>query len=537
MAAYQIVVADPLHDLGWETLQQDKDVHCSGPYGQRESLLSAISQADALIVRSATVVDEELLEAGQRLKIVARAGARLDNVDIEGATRRGVMVINVPEANVIAIVEYTFALLLGLARQIAQVSEALDPGDGAGADLLGFELYGKQLGIIGFGRIGQEVARRAQAFGMEVLAYDPYMDLATARDRRIEVANFDDLLARADIISLHTALTPQTQNLLDAKAFARMKPGAVLINSHQPGLVDESALVTALDRGRLGWAALDGLKQWPPPLDHPLRTHPRVLLSPQLSQHTLEAESTTATQVVRDLLDALRGLDYRNVVNLPFTREARYPDLRSYIHLASKLGKLQGQLTEGWIVRVEVEVLGEALRDLVRPVAAALLSGMLRAPDDRAVNWVSAPVLAHEQGVSMSQAKDLVQLEGYSDVIACRISWEAEASPDILRQRTVAGVLFGDGEARLLQYDQFQVDAKPEGYVLVLENRDRPGVIGKVGTRLGQAGVNIAQWRYGREAAGDRAVSFINLDARPPAGLAGELEREPEILRARLVYL
>jgi D-3-phosphoglycerate dehydrogenase len=537
MAAYHIVVADPLHDFGWETLQQAENASWTGPYEDREDLLRAVALADALIVRSATVVDEELLAAGPRLKIVARAGARLDNVNIEGATRRGVMVINVPEANVTAIVEFTFALLLGLARLITRVSEPRNTGDLYSQHLLGFELSGKKLGIIGYGRIGQEVALRAQAFGMVVLAYDPYMDLATARDRQIEVVNFIELLERADIITLHTSLTPQTQNLLDAEAFDRIKPGAVLINSHHPGLIDEAALLTALDGERLAWAALDGLNTEPDSPDHPLRRHSRVLLSPGLSQHTYEAESITDSQVIEDILDALNGRDYRNIVNLPFSREAPYLGIRPYIHLASKLGKLQGQLAEGWIVRVEVEILGEALRDLVRPVAAALLSGMLRPPDDRRVNWVSAPVLAYAQGVSMAQAKGLVEAGGYPGVIACRIYWADPAHPDSHRHRTVAGVLFGDGEARLWKYDQFEVDAKPDGYVLVLENNDRPGVIGKVGTRLGQAGVNIAHWRYGRDALGPRAVSFINLDNRPPAGLMGELEKEPEILRARLVHL
>jgi D-3-phosphoglycerate dehydrogenase len=311
----------------------------------------------------------------------------------------------------------------------------------------------------------------------------------------------------------------------------------VLINAHQPGLIDEPALLAALEEGSLAWAALDGLQEERPAPDHPLLNHPRVLFTPGLHQATIEAESQTDIQITEDLLEALRGRDYRHVVNLPFTPRTRYRDVKSYLHLANKLGKLQGQLAGGWISRVEVEIQGPALQEMVRPVAAALLSGMLHATDDRPVNWVSAPVLAHEQGISMAQAKGLVQLEGYSNVVACRIYWEPEHESDTTNQRTVAGVLFGEGEARLLQYDDFQVDAKPEGFVLILENRDMPGVIGKVGTQLGQEGINIAHWRYGRDATGTRAVSFINLDARPPDGLIAALEKEPEILRARLVIL
>lgn len=536
MRQFHIVVADHLHESGWEALCRAEDVTLAGPYSSRPEVLAALPKAHALIVRSTTQVDRELLQAAPHLQVVARAGAQLQNIDIEAATRLGIMVIHVPDTNVIAVVEHTFAMLLALARNLPRADQLVRQGDWPRHSMLGFQLFGKTLGIIGFGRLGREVAQRAQAFGMKVLAYDPYVDLALARAQGVEMVNFLELLHRADIVSLHTSYTRQTHQIINASTLEQMKPGACLVNCAHAGLVDEDALYRALVNGKLGGAAIDTFAEEPPPPEHPLFQLPNVVVAPHLNQNTVEAQSATSQQVVDDVLSALRGDDYRHVVNLPFhegTPERRpvlYRAVRPYIHLAGKLGKLQGQLAEGWITRVEVETLGEGMRDLVRPVAAVLLAGMLKPVNGRPVNWVSAPVLAHEQGIVTAQAKDLLQLADYPNLIACRIYWKGG-------HRTVAGVLFGNGEARLVQYDNYRVDAIPEGYVLILENEDVPGVIGKVGTRLGQAGVNIAQWRYGREARGGRAVSFINLDARVPKTLLVEIEREPEIYRARLVFL
>jgi D-3-phosphoglycerate dehydrogenase len=308
-----------------------------------------------------------------------------------------------------------------------------------------------------------------------------------------------------------------------------MKPGTYLINCVHPDLIDEDALLKALDDHIIAGAALDiwGLQTHSKPS---LLQHPNVFATPQLSQRTREAQSTTSINIVSDLLSALNGKDYQNVVNLPFSEQTPYQDVKPYIDLAAKLGKLQGQLAEGWIQRVEVELLGEGLRSLVRPVAAVLLSGMIRPMDSRPVNWISAPVMAYEQGIEMAQAKELVLRADHPALIACRVTWEGGS-------RTVAGALFGTGEARLVQYNDFEVDAYPDGYVLILENDDLPGVIGKVATRLGQGNINIAQWHYGREAPGGRAVSFINLDEQVPLALLNGLGQEAEIRRARLVKL
>lgn len=523
--SFRVVVAEPLHKAGWDLLATAKDIIFSGPYDCGFDLRLVIAEADALLICSQTKVDAALLTSAPRLKVVARAGARLDNVDIDQATRRGIFVIHVPDANVLAVVEYTFLLMMLMARNYSP-----DTGRFLGGGILGFQLAEKNLGIIGFGRQGRDVAARAQAFGMHVMSYDPYIDLSFARERGVEIVDFPELLARADIITLHTAYTPQTHHIIGAGALSQMKPSAYLVNCVHSELVDVSALLDALENKTIAGAAFDTIDDASNLNSSLLKQHPKVIVTDNLGQATREAQVSTSVGVVEDMLGVLRGEEYRNVVNLPFNDDAPYKAVRPYIDLAIKLGKLQGQLAGGWINRVEVELLGEGLEDLVRPVAAVLLSGMIRSGDDKSVNWVSAPVLAYEQGIITAQTKGLVQQAEYPALIACRIYWDGG-------QRTVAGALFGNGEARLVSYDGFKVDAYPDGYVLVLENDDVPGVIGKVGTRLSQEKISIAQWRYGREFIGGRGVSFINLDHYVPKRIQTELEQEPEIRRAQLVRL
>lgn len=523
---FQIIVADPLHEAGLAVLRDAADVVFHGPFDCDANIDDLLLEADGLLICSDTSVDDAMLSAAPNLKIVARAGSRLDNVDIDVATRRGIFVTHVPDANVLAVVEYTFLLILAVARNFPRnEDETYQLGEN-----LGFQLAGKTLGIVGFGRHGREVAVRAQAFGMRVLAYDPYIDLSFARERAVEMVDYPELLARADIVSLHTAYTPQTHHMMNEGAFSQMKPGAYLINNVHSELVDETALMAALNSGRLGGIACDTWDQHADQRPDWQLNHPKVLVTPNRSQATYEAFSDTAVQVVTDMLSVLRGQDYKNVVNLPFSGDIFYQSVKPYIDLAVKLGKLQGHLADGWIKRVEIELIGAGLQDLIRPVAAVLLSGMIRPMDDQPVNWVSAPVMAYEQGIVTSQTKDLIHLSEYSTLIACRVYWDGG-------YRTVAGALFANGQARLVHYDGFEVDAYPNGYVLILENEDVPGVIGKAGTILAREKINIAQWRYGRDGPGSRAVSFINLDDRVPVFVLKELEQIPEIHHARLVRL
>jgi D-3-phosphoglycerate dehydrogenase len=514
----RILVADPLHPSGWDALKSASDVEFSGPYPDRAALLNDLPLADALIVRSATRVDSDLLAAGKRLQVVARAGAGLTNIDLDEATRLGILVISAPQTGVTAVAEHTFAMLLALARRLPEAIASLQAGRWLRHDLLGFELSGKTLGLIGFGRAGREVAVRAAAFRMNVLAYDPYVSRQNAQSLGVEMIDLPELLARADVVSLHTTCTPENYHMLNRAALEQMKLGAILLNA-----------------GRLAAAGLDTFENEPPAPESPLLHHPRILAVPHLNQNTIEAQTATSLEVIQDTLDALRGRDYRHAANLPFGDKIPYLPARPYLNLALKLGKLLGQLAEGWITRIEVEAVGGGLADYVRPVAANLLSGMIIPLDDRPVNWISAPVIAAAQGIQMTQVKGLVEQQDYPNLIACRVTWGRPGEP--VGNCTAAGVLFGNGSARLVQFNNFEVDAYPDGYVLILENKDVPGVIGKVGTRLGRSGINIAQWRYGRDSRGGRAVSFINLDERVPRPILNELELEPEIQRARVVRI
>ncbi len=526
-----VLVSDHLPDSGWEILNNAPHIRAEGPFQSRKALLEAIPKADALIVRSATQVDRQLLEQGKRLKVVARAGARLDNIDIETATRRGVMVINVPEANIFAVVEHAFALLLALARQIPTGYNEVRAGNWPRHAMMGIQLYGKTVGIVGFGRLGRAASERARAFGMDTLVYDPFIDLSFAREQGVQIVDFEELLVRSDVVLPMTTYNARTRHIFNASAFARMKTGTLFVNVVHAGLVDSAALAEALDEGRPAWAGVDVFAQEPPPADDPLARHPRVLSVPHLNQNTVESQAQSGVQVATAVISALASEDYQNVVNLPFNRTVSYRKVRSYMKLASKLGKLQGQLADGWITHVEVEVLGEGIQDLVRPATAALLAGMLKPVDGRAPNWVSGPMLAHDQGIRTSQARGVLEQGDYPNLLACRIRWEGGGV------RTVGGVLFANGDARLVRYDNFHIDAHPEGFVLIIENQDVAGIIGRVGTLLGDAGINIANWRYGRETRGGQAVSFINVDSFVPRDLLAEIEQHADISAARLVRL
>jgi len=525
----KILISDHLSDSGWAVFRAAEDAQLAGPFAERSAILGAARDAQAIIVRSSTRVDRELLDGAPTLRVAARAGAMLENIDLDECTRRGIMVINVPDANVIAVSEHTIGMMLALARHIPLGYASLRNGEWRRFDLIGAQLHGKTLGIIGYGRHGREVAARAQAFGMATLAYDPYIDEGYARAQQVSIVGIDELLARSDFISLNTALTPETANLLSREAFEKVKDGARIINCTHADLIDEAALLDALDCGKVAGAALDVLKAEPPLPNHPLVCHPRVIVTPHLNQNTIDSQAATSRQVAEDVLAALRGEDYRNVVNLPFRPGTEYASAKPYLLLAEKLGRVQGQLAAGVINRVEIEVLGDGLQGLVRPVAAALLKGMLRPVDERPVNYVSAPVIAYEQGIQTSQTR-VLELVDYPNLISCRVHWPGGS-------RTMAGVIFAGGEPRLVQYDSFRIDANPTGFVLVLCNNDVPGVIGKVGTLLGAHHVNIGEWRYGRDKPGGRAVSFINLDSPPSSAAMESLRQLPQITDARLVKL
>lgn len=490
----------------------------------RAELREVVGQYDGLIVRWMTRIDADLLDRAPRLKVIGRAGASLDNIDIDAATRRGVIVTNTPLLHSTASAEFVFGLLLALARQIPQAHESVKAGEWtSGRRFQGTELSGKVLGLVGFGRVGRDVAARAASFGMKVMAYDPFVDEAEALAAGVLMMDLDDLLGRADFVSLHAPLTEATKRLIGAQEVQKMKVGVFLVNTARGALIDEDAVAEGLKSGRIAGVAVDGFSR-EPPTGNSLLGMANVIATPHLGAATREAVRAISSQIVAQTLDALQGLDYRNVVNLPFANGVDFQAIRPHLVLAEKLGALQRQLAGGQVKRVEVEVRG-GFAGLVKALTMALLKGLLG--DE--VNYINAPALAQERGIRVAQTKGM-PLVDYPNLLSCRVFGATS-------ERLVAGTLFESEAARIVQIDGFRLDGLPTGTILILGNEDVPGVIGRVGTLLGQRGINIAEWRLGRDAPGGRALSFINLDNSVPDKVVAELSGLSGISSATVVQL
>jgi len=530
MAAYRILITDDLSPQAIERLQAADDASFDVVRRpSRDVLEGIIPDYDALIIRSSSRVDADLLAAASRLKVVGRAGMGLDNVDIDAASLRGVIVMNTPGANTIATAEHTVALLLALCRHVPQANASLRAGEWARSEFLGVQLYGKTLGIVGLGRVGVQVARRVQSFEMDVIAFDPYISDEVARELRVTLVDLDGLLAQSDFISLNAALTPETRGLINAQTIARMKPGVRLVNCARGALGDEVALVDGLRSGRVAGIALDVFAQEPLPADSPMRSLPNVVITPHIAANTVEAQRDVGTQIVDQVLAALRGQDFRNAVNMPVADANVFQALKPYLRLAEKLGSLQMQLSEGPIKRVEVECHGDELADHVKPLTVALLKGLFDPISDRPVNYISAPHLALQRGISVSETKAL-PVPDYADLISCRVVWDGG-------EHLISGSLLGHKLPRVVQIDEFRVSAELEGVILVVEVISMSGLMGRVGTFLAEHNVNIAEWWLGRTAAGIQIPSFINLDVPASAEVLAKLVQMEGVVNVRQVML
>jgi D-3-phosphoglycerate dehydrogenase len=525
---YKILVNDTLTDAGLALLREAEDVQVDADRLSPDQLLERIGGYHALIVRSGTQVTRAVIERGANLKVIGRAGTGVDNIDLEAATQHGIMVMNAPQANSIATAEHTVAMMLALCRHIPAASASLHRGEWQRKRFMGAQLWHKTLGILGFGRIGRLVAARARAFGMTVLAYDPYIDENVASQLDVRVAAFDELLQQSDFISLHTTLTPETEGLLGAEDFARMKGGVRIVNCARGGLIDEAALLAALQSGKAAGAALDVFSTEPPPADDPLLNHPGVVAVPHLGANTIEAQRDVSMQIVQQVLHALRGTDYRNVLNLPFIVGPEYSRSQPYLELAEKIGLLQSQMAGGRIRSVEVETKGDSMSEFVKPITVALLKGLLESLLTEHVNYINAPLLAAERGVAVSQTHGM-DLPDYPNLLSCRVRWDGG-------ERIVAGALFGGVLGRLVQVDSFHMDVLLQGNVLVMLSRDVPGVIGRVGTIMAEHDMNIADWRLGRDEPGGTALSFVNLDQPLTDAALEALKSVPEISEAWVLW-
>lgn len=512
---FRILVSDPISVAGLERLGSESGVETTAPGAmERADFLFALPGHDALIVRSGTRVDGEALARGDRLKVVGRAGVGLDNVDVEAATERGVLVMNTPGVNAAATAEHAWALLLALCRRLPAADASVRRGEWARGRFVGSQLEGRILGVVGLGRVGRRVARFGRAFGMTVLGADPYLSAESAEELRVELVELDRLLAESDVVTLHAPLTEETRGLVGAERLERVKPGALLVNAARGGLVDVDAVVDALEDGRLAGAAFDVYPEEPPE-GSPLLDRPDVVLTPHLGASTVEAQRDVSVQVVEQVLDALRRIDYRNAVNLPFVAAGGLVEIRPWLDLSERLGRLVGALGEGRLEAVEVEARGPEVAPHAQPLSVALLVGLLQPILGEEVNYVNAAHRAAERGIDVARSRRATALE-YANLVGCRLRTDAG-------EWTVAGTLF-QHHPRAVEIDGYHLDAPPVGRALLVWNRDVPGVIGRVGTILGDAGVNIAEWRLGRSAPGETALAFINLDDAAPSGVVASLE-------------
>ena len=521
----RILVADPLHGAGLEILRQSgSEVHLLSAE-ERSGLGEMIGGFDALIVRSMTQVDAELLRQGKNHKVVGRAGIGVDNVDVATATELGILVVNAPTANLISATEHTFALLLALARNVPAAHQSLLAGEWERKRFIGIELNGKTLGLIGLGRIGQNVAYRAKAFGMKVLAFDPYLDASAARRLDVELAELDALLKRSDIVSVHTPLTEQTRGLLDAASIARMKSGALLVNSARGGILDEDAALEALESGHLGGLALDVFEQ-EPPVGSELLNQPRVVATPHIGAQTREAQERVATETARMVLGALEGSLELTAVNLPFSPTGGRA--QHFVALAEQLGSLCTSLLGASVLEVKVELWGMD-EDIRVPLTIAALKGALSPFLGEAVNFVNAEKIAESRGIEV--VRSVYHSSGeYPELVGVTLSGENGSVE-------VAGTVFGDSDPRVVRLEGYRLEFRAKGRLLVLRNSDVPGVVGTLGTFLGEAGINIAEIHLARKTGGGEALAVLRLDQAPPEATVAALEALPEVSRVQVVDL
>ena len=527
---FRVLVSDKLGQPGIDKLARDSEVSCDVKTDlSKAELLEIIGDYDALIVRSATKVDADVVAAGRKLKVVGRAGIGVDNVDVKAATARGVIVMNTPQANAIATAEFAMSLVLGVSRHIAHAHMSVAEGEWNRSKFTGRQLHGKVLGLIGLGQIGRLVANRARAFEMDVIACDPYVSEDVARKHAVRLVDLDDLLAQADYVSLHTSMSAETEKLINADTLDRMKDGVVFINAARGKLVDEVALAQALQSGKVKAAAVDVYQEEPPAKDHPLVGLPNVLHTPHLGASTEEAQRDVAIQIVDQVLDALRDKDFRNSINMPFVTGPEFRKTLPYMQLAEKMGVLQFHMASAPIRRVEIAVQQEEGSDLLRPVAAALLKGLLEGFLEDSVNYVNAPILADEHGIRVAQGSEIGDGD-FTHAITCRAYWDDDS-------RTITGALFGGTHPRIVQVSKYYMDVDPSGIVLLMLNKDLPGVVGDVGSVLGGHGVNIGDWRLGRAEKGGEALSFVNLDDHPPQAAIDDLEKIEAVTKVKVLEL
>jgi D-3-phosphoglycerate dehydrogenase len=524
------LVADSISQRGVDELSRDNALEVLIKTGLSEKeLIEVIPTFSALIVRSQTRVTADVLNVAAKLRVVGRAGVGVDNVDVETATRRGIVVLNAPGGNTVSTAEHAFSLLLAAARKIPHADANVRSKNWDKKNFQGVELYNKTLGVIGMGRIGSELSRRAIAFGMRVVAYDPYLSVTRARSLQVElVDDLDDLLLSADFISLHTPLTAETRHILDAPRLRKTKRGVRIINCARGGLIDEAALAQALQDGHVAGAALDVFEIEPLPVDSPLRSAPNLVLTPHLGASTVEAQESVGIEIAQAIRAALLEGTIRNAVNMPNLDSKTLAIIGPHLRFGEKLGRFLSQIAPKRAESLNINYSGKVNEADTTAITRAVLKGFLQIAGGTEVNEVNAPAFAETLGLEVTESR-LSAPGDYTDLL--ELSAVAEG-----KTVSVGGAFFG-ATPRIVSINSRPVEARPHGVVLVLENTDRPGMVGRVGTMLGDHGVNIATMSLSRNQAGGTALTVLNLDTAPSEELLREIRASEDIHSAQVIQL
>ena len=523
----KVLIADKLSPAALAIFKERGVEADNKPGMTKEELLAVVDQYDGIAIRSATKITKEVIAAAKNLKVVARAGIGVDNVDIPAATAAGVIVMNTPFGNSITTAEHAISLMLALARELPAANASTQAGKWEKNRFMGVEITGKVLGLIGAGNIGSIVADRAKGLHMRVIAYDPFLSAERAQDMGVEKVELNDLLARADFITLHVPMTPETKNILSAEAIAKTKKGVRIINCARGGLIDEKALKDAIDSGQVAGAALD-VFEVEPAKENVLFGNEKIVATPHLGASTTEAQENVALQVAEQISDYLLTGAITNALNMPSISAGEAQKVRPWISLAEKLGSFAGQLTGSSLTAVEIVYEGTASELNTRALTQAALAGLLK-PMLSEVNMVNAPIIAKERGIKVSETRRDRQgiYEGYIKIVVTMGD----------STRRVAGTVFSDGRPRLIQVKDINLDAEFAPHMLYIVNEDKPGFIGKLGTMLGDAKVNIANFTLGRSAPGQDAIALVEVDGKvPDSVIEGLIKLAPVKMAKELIF-
>ena len=528
--SHKVLVTDHLASQGLERLQAAPDIAADiRPGLTSEELARVISSYHGLIIRSGTRITKTEMKGATNLRVIGRAGIGVDNIDVEAATKQGIVVMNTPGGNNVTTAEHALSLLLALARNIPQANAALKAGQWEREKFTGSEISNKILGVIGLGNIGSIVAERALGLKMRVIAYDPFVTPESAAKLRVELVSLDELYAHADFITVHTPLTKETRGLIGTAAFAKMKRGVRLINCARGGIVDEGALLQAITNGLVAGAALDVFVEEPPPPTHPLLQLDQVICTPHLGAATDEAQINVAVAIADQVAHFLTHGVIQNAVNFPALTAKMLALLQPYLVLGEKLGGFLAQVIIGAPLEVQVEYSGEIVEYDVTPATAAVLRGLLSPVLESPINYVNAPLIARERGIRVVESRSS-RPSDFLNSVTVRVLGETSVN-------TVEGAVFSNNAVRLVRVNDFYLEAVLDGHILMLHNRDVPGVVGAVGTLLGQRGINIASLELGRERIGGMAISLFHVDGQVPSEVLAELRTLEPIVSAQQIRL